>query len=148
MDFTHRHVEGLKMSLNHSQSGIEESLVELEGDFRSWLDHPHRPALRNHVIEHLVSFRWVLDQHFTRVAGEGYLEHIVAMRPGMYRELREIECRQYQVLDDVDRLIHRAKSCEFHRDTISDLFDDFQRVRAEILDEESLERSMVEKGLA
>lgn len=148
MDFVHRQITGMKMCLNHSQAGIEESLVELEEDFRACLDHPRQRSLHNKLIEHLVSFRWVLDQHFTRVAGEGYLENVAAMRPGMYLELREIECRQCQAIDDLDYLINAVRTCDSERAAIHELFNDFVRLHAAILDEESLERSLVEKGLA
>ncbi|MFN6128471.1 MAG: hypothetical protein ACK6DC_21010 [Planctomycetota bacterium] len=148
MDFSHRQFNDLKMCLNHSQSGIEESLAELDGDFRTWAEHPQQHIARKKVLEHLVSFRWVLDQHFTRVAGEGYLENAVAMRPGMYRELREIECRQDEVLDDLDALVRRVRNCDAQQDSVAELFCDFQRLHSAILDEESLERSLVEKGLA
>lgn len=147
MDFSHRKLAGLKMCLNHSQAGIEESLAELEGDIRACVDHPYQRSLHTKLIEHLISFRWVLDQHFTRVAGEGYLENAASMRPGMYLELREIECRQCQVIDDLDALICRVRECDARCDTFAVLLADFERLHTAILDEESLERSLVEKGL-
>lgn len=148
MDFAHRQIAGMKMCLNHSQAGIEESLAELEVDFRACVDHPHQHSLHIKLIEHLVSFRWVLDQHFTRVAGEGYLENVASMRPGMYLELREIECRQCQVIDDLDALIRSVRNCDPRRGAFAELLVEFERLHAAILDEESLERSLVEKGLA
>jgi hypothetical protein len=148
MDFAHRQIAGMKMCLNHSQAGIEESLAELDDDFRACVDHPYQRSLHNKLIEHLVSFRWVLDQHFTRVAGEGYLENVASMRPGMYLELREIECRQCQAIDDLDALICRVRNCDSHPDSFTELLSDFGRLHSAILDEESLERSLVEKGLA
>ncbi|MFO0012538.1 MAG: hypothetical protein ACK553_07340 [Planctomycetota bacterium] len=148
MDFLHRQASGLKMCLNHSQAGIEESILELERDFRAWMEHPSQRMVRNKLLEHLVNFRWILDQHYTRIAGEGYLENVAAMKPGMYGQLREIECRQCLVIDDLDDLVRRARGCDSDRDTIALLLDDFQRLHGEILEEETLERSMVEKGFA
>jgi hypothetical protein len=70
------------------------------------------------------------------------------MRPGMYLELREIECRQCQVIDDLDALIRSVRSCDLRREAFAELLVEFERLHAAILDEESLERSLVEKGLA
>ena len=98
--------QGLKMCLDHSQSGIEESLLEVEADFQTWLNHPHQRTAWSKLMEHLVSFRWTLDQHFTRVAGEGYLENVASLRPGLYSDLREIECHQCRLIDMLDALIH------------------------------------------
>ena len=71
MDRLDERNQGLKMCLDHCQSGIEESLLEVECDFQTWLNHPHQRTAWSKLMEHLVSFRWTLDQHFTRVAGEG-----------------------------------------------------------------------------
>ena len=79
-------VTELRMSLDHSQSGIAEGLQELNLDFKYWLEHPHQRATWGKLMEHLVSFRWILDQHFTRVAGEGYLENVACQYPGMAPE--------------------------------------------------------------
>ncbi|MCU0708280.1 MAG: hypothetical protein MUF23_08320 [Pirellula sp.] len=148
MDSTHRHVNGLRMCLNHSQSGIEASLQELEANFRAWMEHPHQRTTWSKLMEHLVNFRWILDQHFTRVAGEGYLENVAALRPGMYRDLREIECWQCRLIDDLDLLIHHVQTYDPQRDEIADMVEEFQRLHSEILDEENQERLLVEKGLA
>jgi hypothetical protein len=138
----------MKMCLNHSQSGIEESLLELESDFRLWMEHPHQRTTWSKLMEHLVSFRWVLDQHFTRVAGEGYLENVAALRPGMYVDLREIECWQCRLIDELDLLIHHVQNFDPQRDEIADMVEQFQQLHCDILDEESQERLLVEKGLA
>jgi hypothetical protein len=113
-----------------------------------WMVHPHQRTAWSKLMEHLVSFRWVLDQHFTRVAGEGYLENVASMRPGMYRDLREIECLQCQLIDALDLLIHHVQNFDPQRDEIADMVDQFRSLHDEILDEESQERSLVEKGLA
>ena len=138
----------LKLCLNHSQAGIEAGLVELETDFRSWCEHPHHRVPWTKLMEHLVSFRWILDQHFTRVAGEGYLENVACQRPGMYSELRDIECWQCRLIDQLDNIIHHVQNFDPQRDEIADISDDFRRLHGEILDEESQERDLVEKGLA
>jgi hypothetical protein len=136
------------MCLNHSQSGIEDSLAELETDFRTWMDHPHQRTTWGKLMEHLVSFRWILDQHFTRVAGEGYLENVASLQPGMYRDLRDIECWQCRLIDDLDSLIHHVQNYDPQRDEIADMSEQFQRLHREILEEESQERLLVERGLA
>jgi hypothetical protein len=148
MDPANRHLASWKLCLNHSQSGIEDSLQELDHDFRAWMEHPHQRTVWSKLMEHLVSFRWVLDQHFTRVAGEGYLENVAALRPGMYRDLREIECWQCCLIDDLDLLIHHVQNYDPQRDEIADMVDQFRRLHSEILDEENQERMLVEKGLA
>ncbi len=148
MDRLNRHFSGLRMCLNHSQAGIEDSLVELESDFRSWLEHPHQRATWGKLMEHIVSFRWILDQHFTRVAGEGYLENVASIRPGMYSDLRDIECWQCRLIDDLDLLIHHVQNYDPQRDEIADMVDDFQALHREILAEESQERVLVERGMA
>ncbi len=139
---------GIRMRLNHSQTGIEEGLAELEQDFRTWLEHPHQRAVWSKLAEHLVSFRWVLDQHFTRVAGEGYLERVAMQRPGMYSDLREIECWQCRLIDELDSIIHDVQIFDAQRDEIFDIGDNFRRLHREILEEESQERVLVERGLA
>ncbi len=148
MDPMRGRVPGMRMCLDHSQSGIEESLGELVNDFRQWMEHPHQRTTWSKLMEHMVSFRWVLDQHFTRVAGEEYLENVVAQRPGMYRDLRAIECWQCKLIDELDLLIHHVQNYDPQRDEIADMVDHFQRLHSEILDEESQERLLVEKGMA
>jgi len=148
MDSQDRSLDRLKMCLNHSQSGIEESLMELESDFRSWLHHPHQRTLWSKLIEHLISFRWVLDQHFTRVAGEGYLENIASRTPGLYPELREIEFCQLRLIDVLDALVHDVQNYDPERDWIGDIFEQFRSLHRDILVEESQERWLVERGLA
>lgn len=143
-----RELAGMRLCLNHSQSGIEEGLVELEQDFRTWFEHPNQRVSWSKLMEHLVSFRWVLDQHFTRVAGEGYLEQVAEQRPGMYSDLRSIECWQCRLIDELDAIIHHVQTFDPQRDEIADIRDDFNRLHSEILDEESQERLLVERGLA
>lgn len=143
-----REISEIKMCLNHSQCGIEESLDELECDLRNWCEHPHQRAAWGKLMEHLVSFRWILDQHFTRVAGEGYLENVACKRPGMYSELREIECWQCRLIDQLDLIIHDVQTYDPQRDEIADIRDQFQRLHREILEEENQERLLVERGLA
>ena len=140
-------LNGMKMCLNHSQTGIEEGLAELELDFRSWLEHPHQRVTWGKLMEHLVSFRWVLDQHFTRVAGEGYLENVACQRPGLYSDLREIECWQCRIIDQLDMTIHHVQNYDPQRDEIADMAEQFQRLHQEILEEEFQERQLVERGL-
>ena len=125
--------QGLKMCLDHSQSGIEESLLEVE-----W----------SKLMEHLVSFRWTLDQHFTRVAGEGYLENVASLRPGLYSDLREIECHQCRLIDLLDTLIHDVQTYDPQRDEIADMSERFRDLHREILVEENQERLLIERGLA
>jgi hypothetical protein len=139
---------GIKLCLNHSQAAIEEGLVELEQDFRDWTAHPHQRATWSRLMEHLVSFRWVLDQHFTRIAGEGYLENVVNAHPGLYSELREIECLQCRLIDQLDLTIHHVQNYDPQRDDILDMVSQFQRLHREILEEESQERILVDRGLA
>lgn len=141
-------VTELRMSLDHSQSGIADGLQELNLDFKNWLEHPHQRATWGKLTEHLVSFRWILDQHFTRVAGEGYLENVACQHPGMYSELREIECWQCRLIDHLDAIIHDVQTYDPQRDEVADIGDDFERLHREILEEESQERSLVERGLA
>ena len=140
--------QGLKMCLDHSQSGIEESLLEVECDFQTWLNHPHQRTAWSKLMEHLVSFRWTLDQHFTRVAGEGYLENVASLRPGLYSDLREIECHQCRLIDLLDTLIHDVQTYDPQRDEIADMSERFRDLHREILVEEHQERLLIERGLA
>ena len=139
---------GLKMCLNHSQVAIEEGLSELEQDFHDWVAHPHQRTTWSKLMEHLVSFRWVLDQHFTRIAGEGYLENVASLRPGLYSDLREIECLQCRLIDQLDLTIHHVQNYDSQRDDIAEMVRQFQKLHNEILDEECQERMLVERGLA
>ncbi len=83
----HKHdVDGVRLCLNHSQSRIEQGLYELEATFRQWQAKSHSQSVRIKLVEDLENFRWVLDQHFTRVAGEGYLERAVHQEPSLYGE--------------------------------------------------------------
>jgi hypothetical protein len=52
------------------------------------------------------------------------------------------------VIDDLDALIRSVRSCDLRREAFAELLVEFERLHAAILDEESLERSLVEKGLA
>ena len=148
MDRKDHSTDGLKLCLNHSQSGIEESLAELECDFRSWMAHPHQRSNWSKLTEHLVSFRWVLDQHFTRVAGEGYLENVASRLPGLVRDLHAIECWQYRLIDRLDALIHDVQNYDPQSDEILDRVEQFRSLHREILDDENQERLLVERGLA
>jgi hypothetical protein len=139
---------GMKMCLNHSQSAIEEGLAELEQDFRHWIEYPHQRVNWSKLMEHLVSFRWVLDQHFTRIAGEGYLENVACQRPGLYSDLRDIECMQYRLIDQLDETIHDVQNYDPQRDEIADMAEQFHRLHREILEEENQERMLMERGLA
>jgi hypothetical protein len=48
----------------------------------------------------------------------------------------------------LDNIIHHVQNFDPQRDEIADISDDFRRLHREILDEESHERDLVEKGLA
>jgi hypothetical protein len=143
-----RGMKSIRMCLNHSQSGIEQGLLELDQDFHQWQIHPHQRATWSKLMEHIISFRWVLDQHFTRVAGEGYLEEVACSRLGMYGELRDIECWQCRIIDELDAIIHDVQDFDAQRDDVAEIAEQFRILHREILDEESQERLLVERTLA
>lgn len=137
----------IRMCLNHSQSGIEQALADLENELCRWLDHPTPAARRKKLTEGLKELRWLLDQHFHRVSGEGYLERAVSIAPCLYPDMREIECCQCALLDRLDELIvlfEKQEECEL------DHFDFVNRFRAlhqAILREEDEERRLIDRTL-
>jgi hypothetical protein len=136
------------MCLNHSQSRIEQGLCELEVEFRQWQAKPHSQSMRTKLVEDLENFRWLLDQHFTRVAGEGYLERAVHQEPALYGDLRDIECWQARLVDHLDQIIERVRHFEADRDSVRDMAADFIALHDDILREESEERYLLERGFA
>jgi hypothetical protein len=66
----------------------------------------------------------------------------------MYVDLREIECWQCRLIDELDLLIHHVQNFDPQRDEIADMVEQFQQLHRDILDEESQERLLVDKGLA
>jgi hypothetical protein len=145
---TKRDVDGVRMCLNHSQSRIERGLCDLEVEFRQWEVKPHSRSMRARLVEDLENFRWLLDQHFTRVSGEGYLERIVHNEPNLYCDLRDIECWQARLVEDLDVIIDRVRHFETDRDSIDHLTRDFISLHDDILREETEERHLLERGFA
>jgi hypothetical protein len=140
-------VDGAKLCLNHSQSRIERGLYDLESQFRQWGDKPHSRSMRAKLVEDLENFRWLLDQHFTRVAGEGYLERVVHHEPHLYADLREIECWQSRLIEQLDLLIERVRHFDDERDQVENLLGDFIAFHDDLLREESEERCLLERSL-
>ncbi len=139
---------GVKMCLNHSQSQTERGLCDLEAEFRRWQEKPQSRSIRSKLVEDLENFRWLLDQHFTRVAGEGYLERVLNYEPNLYCELRDIECWQGRLLDHLDEIIDRVRQASDEPAVINRLVTDFISLHDDILREESEERYLVERGVS
>jgi hypothetical protein len=139
---------GVKMCLNHSQSQTERGLCDLEAEFRRWQEKPQSRSIRSKLVEDLENFRWLLDQHFTRVAGEGFLERILNYEPSLYSELRDIECWQVRLLDHLDEIIDRVRQSTDEPAAINRLVTDFISLHDDILREESEERYLVERGVS
>jgi hypothetical protein len=139
---------GVKMCLNHSQSQTERGLCDLEAEFRRWQEKPKSRSIRSKLVEDLENFRWLLDQHFTRVAGEGFLERILNYEPSLYSELRDIECWQVRLLDHLDEIIDRVRQSTDEPAAINRLVTDFISLHDDILREESEERYLVERGVS
>ena len=144
----HDDFAGVKMCLNHSQSQTERGLCDLEAGFRRWQEKPQSRSIRSKLVEDLENFRWLLDQHFTRVAGEGFLERVLNYEPTLYCELRDIECWQGRLLDHLDEIIDRVRQVTEERQAIDRLVTDFIALHDEILREESEERYLVERGVS
>ncbi len=141
-------VDGVRMCLNHSQSRIERGLCDLETEFRQWEAKPQSRSMRSRLVEDLENFRWLLDQHFTRVAGEGYLERVVHFEPKLYSDLRDIECWQDRLIQHLDEIVDRVRHFDFERESIDSLVDEFIEFHDDILREESEERHLLERGFA
>ncbi len=71
----------------------------------------------------------------------------LASDQGCIQKLRDIECWQCRLIDQLDNIIHHVQNFDPQRDEIADISDDFRRLHREILDEESHERDLVEKGM-
>jgi Xaa-Pro aminopeptidase len=140
--------EGVRLCLNHSQSRIERGLCDLEAEFRQWQAKSNSQSMRAKLVEDLENFRWLLDQHFTRVAGEGYLERAVHQEPTLYCELRDIECWQARLVDHLDQIIDQVRHFDGERDSVRELAADFVALHDDILREESEERHLLERGFA
>lgn len=139
---------GVRMCLNHSQSRIERALCDLEIEFRQWQAKSQSQSMRAKLVEDLENFRWLLDQHFTRVAGEGYLERAVHQEPSLYGDLRDIECWQFRLVDHLDQIIERVRHFECDRESVAELAANFIVLHDDILREECEERHLLEKGFA
>lgn len=148
MDSYKHDFDGVRMCLNHSQSRIERGLCDLEMEFRQWQGKSHSQSMRAKLVEDLENFRWLLDQHFTRVAGEGYLERAVHHEPTLYCDLRDIECWQARLVDHLDQIIEQVRHFDVERDAVGDLAQDFVALHDDILREESEERHLLERGFA
>ncbi len=148
MDIYKHDIDGVRMCLNHSQSRIERGLCDLEGEFRQWEAKANSQSMRAKLVEDLENFRWLLDQHFTRVAGEGYLERAVQCEPALYCDLKHIECWQTRLVDLLDQIIDRVRHFDSERDSVRELAADFVALHDDILREESEERHLLERGFA
>lgn len=148
MDQYKHDFEGVRMCLNHSQSRIERGLCDLEAEFRQWQAKSHSQSMRAKLVEDLENFRWLLDQHFTRVAGEGYLEKAVHQEPALYCDLRDIECWQARLVDHLDQIIDLVRHFDCERGSVRELAADFVALHDDILREESEERHLLERGFA
>jgi hypothetical protein len=104
--------------------------------------------MKEKLVEELENFRWLLDQHFTRVSGEGYLEQAVHQEPALYGDLREIECWQARLVDHLDQIVRQVRRFETERDSVGDLAAEFIVLHDDILREESEERHLLERGFA
>lgn len=148
MDQYKHDFDGVRMCLNHSQSRIERGLCDLEAQFRQWQTKAHSQSMRAKLVEELENFRWLLDQHFTRVSGEGYLEQAVHQEPTLYCDLRDIECWQSRLVDHLDQIVQQVRHFDGERDSVRDLAAEFVVLHDDILREESEERHLLERGFA
>jgi hypothetical protein len=133
--------------LNHSQSRIQLGLIELDQQFQQWLAHPNSQGRKCKLIQDLEDFRWQLDQHFARIAGEEYLERAIHHCPSLYPDLRDIECWQNLLMDKLDHLIQRVRARDEHQVSGHDLAAAFRSLQEEIEDEEREERELIERSL-
>lgn len=144
MVFHSREQTVVRMYMNHSLSGIEDSVSELDSDFKNWIAHPVQRGAWKRVAEHLISLRWLLEQHFSKLAGEGLLENVAYRHPNLYPELRSIEIWQDRVLDDLDKIIRLVETLELPLDQLDGVAVRFRYLKHEILDVESMELAFLE----
>ena len=136
----------VRLYMDHSLSGIEEGLTEIDADFKAWYNHPTQRGAWQRVVEHLISLRWVLEHHYDKLSGEGLLENSVSMEPGLYSELRCIERLQGLVIDQVDSVICEVETLEMQACEFETLVADYQSLRQEILQVELRQMALLERN--
>ncbi|MFO0925233.1 MAG: hypothetical protein U0905_22455 [Pirellulales bacterium] len=137
-------LDGIRMCLNHAQSDIESSFAEIDATLRKWECHAGNPIIRTRLLEQLTDARWLLEQHFERIAGEGYFEQIVDQRPSLYERFRDVENMQEELLRRFDQLIIDIRGLCVDSRSIANILNRFRQFHEELLREECEEREMLE----
>lgn len=136
----------IQNALNRSQSRVCLQLCDAEKCFADWQSNPGQKDSRDNLLTCLKQFRQKLDEHFARVAGEGYLERAVSLHPSMTPQLQEIEQWQARLLAEVDAIIGQVQTST--NVNISELATRFHHLHDEVLHEEREERHLIERGYA
>ena len=135
----------VRMYMNHSLSGIDDGLSELEGNLKNWVAHPAQRGAWKRVAEHLTGLRWLLEQHFGKLSGEGLLENVTYTHPDRYPELRSIEIGQNRIVDHLDSLILSVETLELATDELDWIAIEFRDLKQEIAGVESMELAFLDR---
>ncbi len=139
-------LNGIRICLNHSQTLLEQSMLELDCLFQKWARRPFAWAVRHKLISELDDFRWMLAQHFRRVVGEDYLARAADVTPTLYTDCREIANWQTSLLEQLDLIINSVK-CFPRGDIRAALIAErFENLHREVVCEEREECSLVKRA--
>ena len=131
--------------LSASQQHISGPLVEAEQAVAAWCADPHAALSRSLATAALDRLQTSVDQHFTRIAGEGLLEDAVSAKPALYPRMRELESWQNALCDKLEKIAQDLKdpACEDCAGLIASALAAF---RQELLQEEGEERKIIDLG--
>jgi hypothetical protein len=139
-------LNGIRICLNHSQTLLEQSMLELDCLFQKWARRPFAWAVRHKLISELDDFRWMLGQHFRKVFGEDSLVRVADATHTVDSEYRDIANWQTSLLEQLDLIINSVKCFprgDVQAISIAKRFEDLHR---EVVCEEREECSLVKRA--
>ena len=130
-----------------SQRHVEIALEKADRATDEWEKASTDPDAYSRVLNAIDALRDSVEQHFTRVAGEGLIEEAVAQSPELYPRLQEIELWQSRLADRAIDLSKRIRAGMNDPDLPREIVAALGEFRRELFREELEERSLIDLGL-
>ncbi|MCA9192847.1 MAG: hypothetical protein KDB03_13820 [Planctomycetales bacterium] len=128
--------------LHCSQRNVAQTLDLAQRTLGAWAKDTNSVRHHRMAIEALGQLQFAIDQHFSRLAGEGMLEQAVERNPKLYAELRRIETEQCELCDQLRTIIERLRNSNGNSRSANPIIESFQSfvsaLQKEVTDENIL----------
>ncbi len=131
-----------------SQRHVETALRAADVAVQHWRSQPTHTAAHEQAGLAVEQLQAAVEQHFSRVAGEGLVEDVVNEHPDLYPQLRELEQWQSQLVDSAGKIAEQMRQAPGSQEDAAAVEQALKAFRSELLKEEREERDIVDRGLS